>query len=97
MKTLRGVTNLKHLVCIFLRFISRYSSLAGLSHGVKLSYGLWNVTPYSLVDRYQHFKETFCHRHASILKMEAVGASKTLVPIYQTIWTSKRIHPTDGV
>jgi hypothetical protein len=68
-KTLRGDPNLKHLVCIFLRFM-----------------GFWNVTPYSLVDRYQHFKETCCHLHASILNMEVVGASKTSVPIYQTTW-----------
>jgi hypothetical protein len=46
----------------------------------------WDVTPYSLVDRYQCFRETCSHHLRSPIQMMAGGSSKTLVPNYQTTW-----------
>jgi hypothetical protein len=39
----------------------------------------WDVTPCSLVDRYQNFEGEL-----SYLKMEAAGSSETLMLVYQT-------------
>jgi hypothetical protein len=40
----------------------------------------WDVTPFSFVDCYQHFRES------STLKMEVASSPETLVPVYQTAW-----------
>jgi hypothetical protein len=50
----------------------------------------WDVTPHSLVDRYQRFGGKYCThlpgmRHY-ILSMEAVAYSKALVMTGETIW-----------
>jgi hypothetical protein len=44
----------------------------------------WNVTQYSLVNRYQYFRET-CSLHLHFYSEDACSSSsKTLVPTYQT-------------
>jgi hypothetical protein len=43
----------------------------------------WDVMPCSLVDGYQCFRGTCCF-HSCTLKMEVLGYSETLIPIYQT-------------
>jgi hypothetical protein len=43
------------------------------------------VTQCSVVDRYQHFGGTCClNFEPSVLKMEALGSSETLVSTYKT-------------
>jgi hypothetical protein len=51
----------------------------------------WDVTQYSLVDRYQHFTETYC-LHLQERNTETAGSSEIFKPTYQHIqWA----HPKD--
>jgi hypothetical protein len=56
-------------------FMGSYKTYADLT--MKITVFL-DVTPCSLVDRYQHFRGG--------LNAEVVGSSSTLVPVYQTVW-----------
>jgi hypothetical protein len=46
----------------------------------------WVVTPCSLVEIYQFFRNTCCLHHQGALMMEAASNSGTLVNFYQTTW-----------
>jgi len=46
--------------------------------------GLWYVTPYSLVDTYQYFREQYSYRTGTLIR-QALGPSETSVYMYQTV------------
>jgi hypothetical protein len=51
-------------------------------------FGMWNVTPFSLVESYQHFRGTCCLHFHGITPLPQTGGSRFFqkLTIYQTVW-----------